>query len=99
MKITDITEGYKQVWGRGSKGLVRKYRCTDGAKKGRVVAKPSTCLTPTNTKKSINLKKTRVTKGKRQALKRSLRMKHPTSMRLQKVNRSLKPKHKRKTRR
>jgi hypothetical protein len=99
MKITEITEGYKQVWGRGSKGLVRKYRCTDGSKKGRVVAKPSTCLTFTNPKKSINLKKTRITKGKKQALKRSLKMKHPTSIRLKRLNKSLKPRHKRKTRR
>ena len=27
-----INEGYKQVWGRGPKGVVRRYRCTDGSK-------------------------------------------------------------------
>lgn len=99
MKVVEITEGYKQVWGRGSKGLVRRYRCTDGPKKGRVVAKPTTCLTITNPKKSITLKKTRKTKGQKQDLKRSLRMKHPTSIRLKRINKSLKPRHKRKTRR
>jgi|TARA_R110000796_G_scaffold47966_5_gene114949 hypothetical protein len=96
MLVVDITEGYKQVWGRSSKGVVRKYRCTDGKKKGRVVAKPTTCSTATDQRKSITLKKTRRAKGKVQSIRRSTRMKHPTSKRIKALN---KPHRTRKTRR
>jgi hypothetical protein len=91
MQVTEIIEGYKQVWGRGKKGLVRRYRCTDGPKKGRVVAKPSTCGTGLGQQKSVNLKTTRRTKGKAQSIKRSVTMKRPTSKRLQKINRGISP--------
>lgn len=95
MLVVEITEGYKQVWARGKKGVVRKYRCTDGAKKGRVVAKPSTCATSTNQKKSSTLKKTRRAQGRKQAIKRSITIKRPTSRRISTLN---KPRHKRKSR-
>ncbi len=91
MLVEEIIEGYKQVWGRNSKGLVRRYRCTDGPKKGRVVAKPSTCSTATSQSKSTTLKKTRRTKGKAQAVKRSVTMKRPTTKRIQRVNKAVRP--------
>lgn len=91
MLVEDIVEGYKQVWGRSKKGLVRRYRCTDGPKKGRVVAKASTCGTRVGQKKSLKLKTTRRTKGKSQAVKRSVTMKRPTSKRLTRLNRNIKP--------
>lgn len=91
MQVTEIIEGYKQVWGRGKKGLVRRYRCTDGPKKGRVVAKPSTCGTSVGQQKSVNLKTTRRTKGKAQSIKRSVTMKRPTTKRLQRINRGISP--------
>jgi hypothetical protein len=99
MKVAEIVEGYKQVWGRNKKGIVRRYRCTDGPKKGRVVAKPSTCTTATSQKKSTTMKKTRRSYSSRQALRRSLRMKHPTSMRIQSANKRnrIKPKRRRKS--
>lgn len=89
-----ISDGYRQVWARSPKGVVRKYRCTDGAKKGRVVAKPSTCGKAVNQQKSHNLKKTRRTKGKVQAVKRSLTVKRPTTKRITKLNKSIKPRRK-----
>lgn len=91
MQVIDIIEGYKQVWGRSKKGLVRRYRCTDGPKKGRVVAKPSTCGTSVGQQKSANLKATRRTKGKAQGIKRSLTMKRPTSKRIQRMNKGISP--------
>ena len=81
-----INEGYKQVWGRGPKGVVRRYRCTDGAKKGRVVAKPSTCGTAVGQAKSHTMKKTRRTKGPTQAIKRGVTVKRPTSRRVAAIN-------------
>ena len=59
MLVEEIVEGYKQVWTRDKTGVKRKYRCTSGQKKGRVVAKPSTCSTPVKQGKSIRAKKTR----------------------------------------
>lgn len=98
MIVDEILEGFKAVWGRNKKGLVRRYRCTDGKKKGRVVAKPSTCGTAVGQRASVNLKKLRRSKGKIQAIKRAVRMKHPTSKRIMAINKRLKPKHKRKAR-
>jgi len=45
MLVEEIVESYKQVWARSATGVKRKYRCTSGQKKGRVVAKPATCST------------------------------------------------------
>ncbi len=98
MKVTEIIEGYKTVWGRGKKGVVRRYRCTDGPKKGRTVAKPSTCSTPLKQKSSLSLKKLRRTTSKKQAIKRNMRLKHPTSKRIMSLNKKIRPKHKRKAR-
>lgn len=97
MLVDEILEGWKPVWGRGKKGVVRRYRCTDGKKKGRVVAKPSTCNTAVSVSKSTTLKKTRRTRGKAQAIKQVARLKHPTSKRIKKLNRP-RPKYKRKLR-
>jgi hypothetical protein len=90
MLISEILiEGYTQVWGRKPGGkMVRRYRCTDGRKKGRVVAKPQTCGTAINTAKSRTMSKTRRTKSTAQSIKRSIRMKHPTSMRVKSANKS-----------
>jgi hypothetical protein len=90
MLILEIVEGYKQAWGKNSKGrMVRRYRCTDGPKKGRLVAKPSTCSTRTSQRKSATLKKTRRSKGKIQSIKRNYTMKRPTSYRVRSANKSL----------
>ena len=94
MLVVEITEGYKQVWGRSSKGVVKRYRCTDGKKKGRVVAKPTTCSTATDQRKSSTLKKTRRSKGRVQSIRRSQRIKHPTSKRIKALN---KPHRRKKT--
>ena len=41
-----ITEGALQIAGRRGGKIVRKYRCTTGSRKGRIVAKPETCNKP-----------------------------------------------------
>ena len=48
MKITEIvTESVVQIWSRTKGGkMVRKYRCTAGPRKGRVVSSPSVCTQP-----------------------------------------------------
>jgi hypothetical protein len=57
MLIQDITEGVTQIWGRTKGKVVRKYRCTSGSRKGRIVASPSTCNAPKRVKSSIAMKK------------------------------------------
>ena len=47
MIISEIVdEGAVQIFGRKKGKVVRKYRCTSGQKKGRIVAKPQTCSNP-----------------------------------------------------
>ena len=99
MKIAEIKEGVIGIWGKTKGKLVRKYRCTSGTRKGRIVAKPATCNAPKNMKASNTLKKTRRSKGKTVSIK-STRTKrtNPTSKRLTKLNigrRRIKPRNRR----
>ena len=56
-----IPESFTQTYSRQGNKVVRKYRCTTGARSGRVVANPATCNAPLNVKASQRLK---VTKAK-----------------------------------
>ena len=58
-----ITEGALQIMGRKGNKLVRKYRCTSGSRKGRIVASPDTCNKPKRVKSSINIKKAKAKRG------------------------------------
>ena len=87
MLITDIVEGFTHAWGRKPGGkMVRRYRCTSGRKKGRLVAKPSTCSTAISPKKSVVLKRTKKMRGPAQAIKRKITMRRPTSKRIKAAN-------------
>ena len=55
-----IKEGVVQIWGRNKGKLVRKYRCTSGTRKGRIVAQPSTCNAQKKVGSAINLKRAKV---------------------------------------
>jgi hypothetical protein len=93
MLVTEITEGFVHAWGRKPGGkMVRRYRCTSGKKKGRVVAKPSTCNTAVSPKKSAVLKRTKNIRGASQAVKRSITLRRPTSKRIRSANRARKRK-------
>lgn len=100
-----FSEGVTTVFGHGNKKshstkghTVRKYRCTSGPRKGRIVAKPSTCNAPKKMKASMTLKKTRRSKGKTLDIKRSRTFRtSPTTQKLRRLNvgkRRIKP-HKR----
>lgn len=87
MLIGEITEGAVSVLSKQGNKMVRKYRCTSGHKKGRIVAKPSTCTTATNVKKSVGLKKTRAKKGRLIGIKsRFAKRMNPTSQRISRMN-------------
>ena len=80
-----VTE--KMVWARSGKSVVRKYRCTSGNKRGRVVSKISSCYSAPNLKKRTTLKKTRAKLGKRMARKaRRTKRINPISRRVARLN-------------
>jgi len=65
MLIYEFTEPLdeKQIWARKGKQVVRKYRCTSGARKGRIVAKVSQCFAAPDIKKKFKMKQTRARLG------------------------------------
>lgn len=76
----------KQVWARTGKKLVRKYRCTTGRRKGRVVKQMSQCFAAPDIKKSVRLKKTKARLGARMARKaKRTKRTNPASIRLAKM--------------
>lgn len=85
MIIQDITE--KQVWGRKGTKLVRKYRCTSGARKGRTVSKISQCFAAPNIKKKSQMKRLRARLGGKmmRKAKKTKRM-NPASKQLKRLN-------------
>ena len=91
MFLRELTEGVMTVFGKSGGKVVRKYRCTSGSRKGRLVAKAATCSAPKNVKASVTLKKTRRSKGSALDVKRS-RTKRSTvaSQRVRKANISAK---------
>jgi hypothetical protein len=65
---TDINEA-TVAWAKRGKKVVRKYRCTSGFRKGRVVATPGQCFAAPDIKKRIKLKMTKARLGSRMARK------------------------------
>jgi len=67
MRILEITEaGGKFIFGRGGKPggshkgkVTRKFRCVSGPRKGRIVAKMSTCHAPIDAQKKKTMTVTR----------------------------------------
>ena len=84
-----LTEGALQIMGRKGNKLVRKYRCTSGSRKGRILADPATCNKPKRVKSSINIKKAKAKRGSAMAIA-SARTKRArgTTQRLTRINKS-----------
>ena len=71
MFVREIIEGATPIFGKTGNKVVRKYRCTSGSRKGRIVAKPGTCTAPKNVKAMTTMKKTRRSKGATVSIKSS----------------------------
>lgn len=79
----------KQVWARSGKKVVRKYRCSSGSRKGRVVANISQCFAAPDVKKRLKMKQTKARLGGRMARKaRKTKRVNPASKRVQALNKS-----------
>ena len=60
-----IAEGVSQIFRRKKGGAPTKgFRCSSGPRKGRIVAKPSTCFMKTDPQKSAKIRKKRMAKAK-----------------------------------
>lgn len=79
----------KQVWARSGKKVVRKYRCTGGTRKGRVVSNMAQCFAAPDVKRRAAFKKTKARLGARMArkAKKTKRM-NPASRRVQALNKA-----------
>ena len=87
VELEFLDEGYVQIAGRSGNKVVRKYRCTSGSRRGRIVSKPSTCTAPRNVRSTINIKKAKrrsgsLMKARAQRTKTSLK----TTKRLKRLN-------------
>lgn len=63
MRVCEIIEGALTTFARQGNKTVRKYKCTSGDRKGRIVAKAATCSAPKNVKQSVGMSKTKQRKG------------------------------------
>ena len=53
----------KQIWARSGKKVVRKYRCTAGRRKGRIVKQMAQCFAAPDMKARLTMKRTRARVG------------------------------------
>lgn len=89
MLIRTIIPEATQIWSKSGSKNVRKYRCTSGIRKGRIMASPASCNKPMNAKKSASFKKTRSKKGVHQNYRASLsKRSNPAAIRVKSLNKS-----------
>jgi len=83
----------KLIYGRKGKQVVRKYRCTFGRKKGRIVSNPSVCSAPLDIKKRMIMKKMKARMGGRiqRKIKFTKRF-NPASKRVAALNKAMRRK-------
>lgn len=88
MQIKEIiSEGVVQIWSRTGGKMVRKYRCTSGPRKGRIVSSPGVCTQPKKVGSIFAIKKAKARRGSTIKV-RTARTKRATgSRRIAKLNR------------
>ena len=86
---SDVGWEAKLVYGKRGNKVVRKFRCTVGKRKGRVVSEPSQCAKPIDLKKRFTLKRTKARMGARISRKaqRTKRL-NPASRILKQLNKA-----------
>jgi hypothetical protein len=84
-----IVSEAKVVFARRGKSLTKKFRCTVGKRKGRVVSNPQQCAAPIDLKKRFVLKRTKASMGARMAKKaKRTKRTNPASKIAAKLNRA-----------
>ena len=86
---SDVVCEAKLVYGKRRNKVERKFRCTVGKRKGRVVSEPSQCAKPIDLKKRFTLKRTKARMGARISRKaqRTKRL-NPASRILKQLNKA-----------
>lgn len=91
MQVVELLEA-TQVWSKKGGKSVRKYRCTSGVRKGRVMSSPAACNKPLNVKKSASFKTTKRKKLPQIKYRsRIAKSSNPASSRNTRLNRTAKP--------
>ena len=86
----ELVKEVNRVWSRAGGKQTRKYRCTHGHRKGRVMSSPAACNAPINVRKSASLSQTKAKRGNTMAVKsRITRRNNPASMRLPRLNKPM----------
>ena len=85
MILSELTEG--MAWAKRGNKVVRKFRCTSGRRKSRIVSSPAQCIAAPDLKKRIKLKMTRLRLGARMARKaKKTKRVNPASKRVAALN-------------
>ena len=91
MMVREIYEQIdeKQIWARSGKKVVRKFRCTAGRRKGRIVKQMAQCFAAPDMKARLTMKRTRARVGARMMRKaRRTKRTNPASRRVQALNKA-----------
>ena len=85
MILNELIEG--MAWAKRGTKVVRKFRCTSGRRKSRIVSSPAQCFAAPDIKKRIKLKMTRARLGPRMVRKsKKTKRVNPASKRVQALN-------------
>ena len=77
-----------QTWARSGTKVVRKYRCSGGPRKNRIVSKMAQCFAAPDIKKRMQFKMTKARLGSRMIRKaKKTKRINPASKRVQALNR------------
>jgi hypothetical protein len=91
MKINEVTQTQvdeKLAWAKKGNNVVRKFRCTVGPRKGRIVADIGQCFAAPDIKKRIRLKLTKARVGAKMTRKaKKTKRINPASKRVKALNR------------
>ncbi len=79
----------KMIWARSGQNAVRKFRCSAGPRKGRIVAKMGQCFVAPNLKAKMTMKRTRARLGSKMMRKATgTKRINPASRRVQALNKA-----------
>ncbi len=88
MKIDEVTLDEKMAWAKRGNKVVRKFRCTMGPRKNRVVSNIGQCFAAPDVKKRARLKLTKARLGAKMTRKaKKTKRVNPASKRVKAMNR------------
>ena len=93
MLVSEIVSAIleKRIWAKSGNKVVRKYRCTSGIRKNRIVSNIGQCFAAPNMKARMAMIKTRARLGARMARKaQRTKRTNPASIALKRLNRRIK---------